>query len=229
MTRPKIQFRPASEAFAEELAKDPLRDFYTRWDTITAEDVAALRTALERASREEDIQAFLRAHPLLLIQHLGGGHGRWVLPKPRLGSHYVPDFIIGDRDSGGRRWIAVELESPLRPMFTKGGDPSRYLSRAIRQILEWRSWLTANRAYAIAPRDADGLGLEDIDSELSGLIIIGRRGLGPNPRGLRRRLERDHRIEIHSHDWLIDRAEGRVSDLVRQRAAAKGSRTRTLR
>lgn len=215
MTEPRIRFRPASEVFEEELAKDPLRDYYTKWDTINMKDVAALRTTLKRATKEEDLQAFLRDHPLLLIQHLGGGHGRWVLPKPRLGSHYVPDFIIGDRHSGGRSWVAVELESPLRPMFTKAGDPSRYLTRAIRQVLEWRTWLMANRAYAIAPPDADGLGLEDIDSDLEGLIIIGRRGLGPNPVGLRRRLERDHRLEIHSYDWLIDRAEGRVLELDR--------------
>ncbi len=194
-------------------AKDPLRDFYARWDAITASDVASLQAAIDGATTEQDLQEFLTAQPVLLIQHLGGGHGRWVLPKPRLGSHYVPDFIIGDRDSDGRRWIAVELESPMRPMFTKAGDPSRYLTRAIRQLLDWRTWLAQNRSYAIAPRDEDGLGLEDIDSDIAGLIIIGRRGLGPNPRGLRRRLERDHRLEIHSFDWLVERADGRVASL----------------
>lgn len=158
LSRPKIRFRPASELFAEELAEDPLGDFYTRWDTVTSKDVTALRTAIETASREEDIQAFLRAHPLLLIQHLGGSHGRWVLPKPRLGNQYVPDFIIGDRDSGGRRWVAIELEGTTRLAFTKAGDPSRHLTRAIRQILDWRAWLTANRPYAIAPPDGGRLG-----------------------------------------------------------------------
>lgn len=49
-------------------------------------------------------------------------------------------------------------------------------------------WLTNNRAYAIAPREEEGLGLEDVDPQLPGLILIGRRGLGPNPRGFRRRL-----------------------------------------
>ncbi len=78
--------------------------------------MAALRAAVDRATREEEIQAYLWDHPLMLVQHLGGGHGRWVIPKPRLGSEYIPDFIIGDRDSGGRRWIAVELEGPRRPM-----------------------------------------------------------------------------------------------------------------
>lgn len=146
----------------------------------------------------------------MLVQHLGGGHGRWVLPKARLGNQYVTDFIIGDRDSGGRRWIAVELESPKRGMFTRAGDPSRPLSHAIRQILDWRDWLTENHAYAVGPLERQGLGLEDIEPQVPGLVLIGRRGLGPNPRGRRRQLELSNRIEIHSWDWLVERAEGRV-------------------
>lgn len=219
------EIRSAAEAFADDRAKDPLRDFFTVWDDVTTEHVVNLRTAVESARREEDLQAHLQAHPLMLVQHLGGGHGRWVIPKPRLESEYVPDFVIGDRDSGGRRWTAVELEGPTRPMFTKGGDPSRYLSHAIRQLMDWRSWLTANRAYASAPRDEEGLGLEDIDPRLPGLIIMGRRDLGPNPRGLRRQLEQDHRLEIHSYDWLIERAEGRVRELERHHASLRASST----
>jgi hypothetical protein len=35
------------------------------------------------------MQSYLSAHPELLIQHLGGGHGRWVIPQKRLGAEYL--------------------------------------------------------------------------------------------------------------------------------------------
>jgi hypothetical protein len=47
------------------------------------------------------LQRHLATNPLLLVQHLGGGGGRWMLSQKRLGSEYVPDFVIGERSSGG--------------------------------------------------------------------------------------------------------------------------------
>jgi hypothetical protein len=211
VSKPKsIEFRPASEVFAEWLETHDLKEFFTRWDVVTAGDVLSLRMAIDDAVREEDVQRYLRDRPFLLIEHLGGGHGRWVIPKLRLGSEHVTDFMIGDEDSSGRRWIAVELENPRQSMFTKAGDPSQSLNHALRQIMDWRVWLTNNRAYAIAPRSEKGLGLEDIDPQLPGLVLIGRRGLGPNPRGLRRQLENAHNVQIHSYDWLIERTHQQV-------------------
>lgn len=210
-----FEIRQASAT--EALAADPLREFFTFWTRVTAADVAALRAAIERAEREEDIQQHLQERPLMLVQHLGGGHGRWVIPKLRLGSAHVTDFVIGDRDSGGRRWFAVELESPKHAMFTRGGDPSRYLTHAIRQIADWRAWLTTHHASAVTPREKEGLGLEDVEPQLPGLILIGRRGLGPNPRERRRQFEHDHRLEIHSYDWLVERAEEQVAAYSSQR------------
>lgn len=162
------------------------------------------------------MQRFLERNPRLLIQHLGGGHGRWVVPQPRLGAQYKPDFVIGDEDSNGRHWTAVELEGPQRPMFNKNGDPSRFLWHAIRQIIDWRVWLEANRDYAIRPPDEDGLGLEEISPALPGLIVIGRRAERDRERRrFRRGLASQLNIKIHSYDWLIDRAEGRIASLAR--------------
>jgi hypothetical protein len=162
------------------------------------------------------MQTYLAAHPELLIQHFGGGHGRWVIPQKRLGAEYVPDFVIGERHSGGRFWTAVELEGPQRAMFTKAGDPSRYLWHAIRQIVDWRVWLEHNRDYAARDPSNDGLGLKDISPALTGLIIIGRRqDLPVRRQAFRRGLERQLNVQIHSFDWLLERLEERVSDLHR--------------
>lgn len=226
MSRRLLKIVSVEESLARERAADPLRDFFVLWDEVTRRDVQRLRQALGEARVEADMQAFLAQHPELLIQHLGGGHGRWVLPQKRLGSEHVPDFIIGEQHSGGHFWTAVELEGPQRPMFTRSGDPSRYLWHAIRQVVDWRVWLEHNRDYAARDRAQDGLGLQDISPSLPGLIVIGRRGqVAEDRRAFRRGLQRQLDIEIHSYDWLVDRVEGRIAALAHT-AVQSARRTR---
>lgn len=202
------------EAFAELRRNDPLREYFTSWDRIQASEVEMLIRALNDARREEDIQQFLQANPKFLIQHLGGGHGRWVIPKQKLGAEHVTDFLIAEKHSFGQEWQAVELESPLKPMFNKNGDPSQHLSHAIRQIQDWRSWLSHNQNYASRLRSEGGLGLTSISPNLQGLILIGRReNLRPQTAGLRRQMVSDLNFRIHTYDYLVEALQGRLQGL----------------
>lgn len=204
----------AIETFEEFRRNDPLRDFFTQWDHVIPDELTTLANALDNATREEDIQQFLQSNPHFLIQHLGGGHGRWVLPKQKLGAEHVTDFLIAEKHSFGFEWQAVELESPLRPMFNKNGDPSQFLNHAIRQITDWRAWLKSNQAYASRPKTDSGLGLTDIDANVKGLILIGRRSaIDPETNARRRQLVQDLNIEIHSFDYLLHSLEGRLVSL----------------
>jgi len=201
---------PMSEVIGQEIYPDR----FVWWDSIRGMDIDAFQAAVDSARREEDVQRYLAANPLMLVQPLGGGHGRWVLPKVRLGSQFVTDFIVGDRDSTGYSWIAVELESPRASMFTRSGDESRALRHAFRQIEDWRSWLTNNQPYARSPSADNGLNLPDITPTLRGWVIIGRRRDTPPGFDARRRQWRDtSNIEVHTYDWLIERAQGRVHGL----------------
>lgn len=209
-----MRIRSASEAFEEFRRNDPLRDFFSRWDHVTPDELSALASVLDGATREEDIQQFLQLNPHILIQHLGGGHGLWVIPKQKLGAEHVTDFLIAERHSFGFEWQAVELESPLRAMFNKNGDPSQCLNHAIRQITDWRAWLKSNQAYAARPKTDGGLGLTDIDANVKGLILIGRRAaIDPETNARRRQLVQDLNIEIHSFDYLLQSLEGRLVSL----------------
>ena len=166
---------------------------------------------LDSATNENEIQEFLQAHPVLLALHLGGGHGRWVHPKPRFGAEHVPDFVIGEKSSVGYEWKLVELESPLMPLFTKAGNPSRYLTHAIRQIDDWKVWLRTNQNYASRPKDQQGLGFTDIDLNVPGLILMGRRNaIDPATNDRRRQMMTKMNIEIHSYDFLLDAALDRI-------------------
>jgi|SRR5215211_2724776 len=99
-------------------------------------------------------------------------------------------------------------------MFNQRGDPSRFVWHAIRQIVDWRVWLEFNRDYAVRDPAEGGLGFTDISFSVHGLIIIGRRkDLDPGRRAFRRELGRQLRIDIHTYDWLVSRAEGRVASL----------------
>jgi len=206
-----VKLSNTKELLKRRLEKDPLRDFFIWWDEINEKDVEALTLNIENAKCEEEIQQFLQNNPKYLIQHLGGGHGRWVLPKKKLGAEYITDFVIGERHSFGFDWQAVELESPKRKMFNKNGDPNQYLNHAIRQIQDWRAWLNRNQNYACRSRDENGLGLTDVTPNIAGLIIIGRRkDIDSKTNDRRRQMVQDLNIEIHSYDFLVNNLKGRI-------------------
>ena len=206
-----------------------IEKYFVHWDAaISAELVEEFRSRLDSATTEQDMQAFLASHPTLLVQPLGGGHGRWVIPQKRLGAEHVPDFMIAEKSPIGFEWTAVELESPKAKMFTKAGELSATTNHAIRQIEDWRVWLGRNRDYATRPHSASGLGLVDVDANVPGWVIIGRREeVSPDTHGRRR--ERGHRmgLRIHSYDWLLERAAARVrAPLAARGASAKTGRAR---
>ncbi len=193
----------------ELITKMPLNEFYVHPHEISQGDVDSLRSALEAADGEPAMQTYLEEQSFLLVQHLNGGHGRWVIPHKRLGAHFVPDFLIGDKDSMGFHWIAVELKSPTSPLFNAKGDPSKELTHAIRQIMDYRNWIGKNIDHATRSREELGLGLTDINDKLPGLIIMGRRAkLNSSTRDLRKRLGNEHKIEIHTYDWLVNTTQG---------------------
>ncbi len=195
---------------------DYLPEFFVQWDYISREQLSDLQTVLDKATREADMQAFLQSNPQAIVQHLGGGHGRWVIPQKRLGAEHVPDFVIGERHSFGFEWQVVEIESPSAKMFTKSGNPSTTLSHAIRQITDWRAWLRRNQDYASRPQIMSGLGLTDIDANSIGLILLGRRNeVDPSTSERRRQMCADLNIQIHSYDWLVSNMLGRIESLER--------------
>ena len=162
------------------------------------------KKTLNSAKNERPLQAFIEQNPKILAALMIGHLGRWVVPQKRLGSEYVTDFIVGDLSSYGFKWVAVELESPTAPLFSKNGDPSAKLSHAIRQIQDWRSWLADNRSYAQRKTSRGGLGLFGIRSRLPGFIFIGRRNcLADKDKNLRAQMSEDLNIEICTYDRLL--------------------------
>jgi hypothetical protein len=178
------------------------------WD-ITRAEISEFRRILELANDERPLQKYLEEHPELL----GGNNGRRVIPQKRLGAEFVPDFLMSETNSGGTYWTLVELQSPRTNFFTKSGRPTKQLDEGIRQILEWRRWLAANRDYAQRSNHRNGLGLGGIDDKAKGLLLIGRERYKIEAESEQlRQLEYNHRISIHTYDWLARRADRVASE-----------------
>lgn len=215
-----IELKPLSELAKELRENGPLRKYHVDWDDITQDDVINLKDVIDNADSEEDIQQYLKVNPKPLVQHLVGGHGRWVIPKAKLGSNLVTDFILGVKHSYGYEWTLVELESHSKKLFKKSGEFTAMLNQAINQIEDWRHWLKDNRDYATRSLAENGLGLTSIDQNAQGHILIGRDSqfntmdaeAKARSDNYRRSANNDRRIKIHTYDYLLRTLEGRLQD-----------------
>ena len=203
------QVNLARVTYQKQRARRELDDSAAHWDRLTLQDAVGLQDLLDQDPQEADVHKFLEGHPEYLVQVLGGGHGRYQLSKKRLGSEFVPDFLVAEMSSIGIEWHAVEIESPRTTVCRQDGLATSGLNHAIGQIRDWRQWLMNNLDYARRPAEQNGLGLVGIDPRLSGLVVIGRRQQYPSRYNeFRRQMIDRERIVIHSFDWLVDVARG---------------------
>lgn len=148
---------------------------------------------------EKPLQLFLASNPSLLSSLAPPGGCYWCLDRPRLGSEYIPDFLLASRTSVGIQWAMIELESPLEKILTKAGLPAKKVAEGLKQIRDWRIWVRDNVNYARTQ-----LGLKDIDAECVSYLIIGRRSnLDPKQAKLYRELS-DNNTVVMSYDRLRD-------------------------
>ncbi len=203
------QVQLARVTYQKQRAQRELDNSAAKWDRLTPQDAMSLQALLDQNPQEADLHRFLEDHPEYLVQVLGGGHGRYQISKKRLGSEFVPDFLVAEISSIGIEWHAVEIESPRTAACRKDGRAASGLNHAIDQIRDWRQWLMHNLDYARRPAEQKGLGLVGIDHRISGLVIIGRRQQYPGIYNeFRLQMIDRERIEIHSYDWLVDVARG---------------------
>lgn len=98
---------------------------------------------------EMSVQRFLEHHPCLVPGAFGtvgvSGHAPFpgaLICKPALPdfTRRIPDFMWIARNSVVVSPVLIEIESPNKRWFTKGGQQSAELTQAIGQLTEWRCW-----------------------------------------------------------------------------------------
>jgi hypothetical protein len=175
---------------------------------------------------EQNIHAFIEQHPQLLgFMHWDG----FVKSKFRLAEVFVPDFLVVGLEpySNVPRPLVtfIEVERSTEALFTKSGDPTSFLTHAIRQVQDWKRWVADNRTYLqtvlhrlIAQEipaeqgDYPTGGREDIRRSIAHgfhdryLVIAGRRDpMRLEDQLLLAQMNRDlHEIRIITYDVLLD-------------------------
>jgi hypothetical protein len=168
---------------------------------------------------EQVLQAYLETYPVLLLHAVLDGFypvasGRSALfSKVRLGAEFELDFAYCSGNSMGTYWTFIELERPDFALFNRSGDPSKYLSHALRQVADWNAWIDDNAAYAsdtlaglVDDSPAQWQWPHNFRRPITSLIVIGRRQhLTTDANRRRAQMCVEHpRLEIVTYDRLFD-------------------------
>lgn len=166
--------------------------------------VEELASLINKDAPESDLQSHLQNHRYILSVQFP--HCHHVIPRVRLGSQFEADFLCLDIPSSGYEWYGIELESPKKKVITKSGRKTADLEHALQQIRDWRFWIRSNINYA-----RNELGLKNIDDNLRGVVIVGRReSFNDKFNFLRRQVLYDELIEVRSWDGIIEWARKRA-------------------
>lgn len=112
-------------------------DLINRLKTVKTEFDNLLNTA----HREEELQVYLKANPLMIQPHSR------VFPKQKLADDFITDFVLASTLSQGIKYTFVEIERANMPIFNKSGDFSQQFNHAAKQTLEWDNWLESNIVF----------------------------------------------------------------------------------
>lgn len=188
----------------EPIEIDPLVEALTPEQVI--KDAGEFERLLDSRVNEQEVHEFLAHHSYFFngIIRLYGASP--LCSKIKLGSEFEVDFACFDAGTAGPEWHLIEIERPGPPLFTDTGNPSAPLTHAIRQVLDWQSWIHENLDFIRKL-------LPYIEYPL-GYVFLGRRHeLTPATAKRLRRLNYEHRasLEIHSLDWFAAQARSVIN------------------
>ncbi len=109
---------------------------------VLKKEVHEFEDLLNKSEKEEEVHQYLKNNSSLL--------GITSLIKPiskfKLGSEYIPDFVIRETIEG---CIFIEIEKANLRLFKRNPEieKTQELNHAIQQIDNWRSWISQNYDY----------------------------------------------------------------------------------
>ena len=108
-------------------------------------------------------------------------------------------------------YLLVEIESPIRELFRKDGDPRQDLMHAISQIEDWTQYIESNKQKV-----ENELGLTGITANPRTLVVIGRSAslTEDNRRKLAAMQANHNKLQILTYDDLIVRARTNIERIL---------------
>lgn len=149
---------------------------------------------------EHRIHQFLSKHAHIFFRDEIGF--ATVISKLRFGADHVSDFVVVyDNWSDGVRYKLIEIERPDTPPFTKDGVATARLSKAIQQVLSWKTWLNEHitESKRLFPSFFHYTGVQPV---FEFEIVIGRRENTKHAMEHRRALSKALGVELRSFDSL---------------------------
>jgi hypothetical protein len=186
------------------------------WDLLNSKAKYLREQIVERWQRlldrygdnEHRIHKFLSDNANMFFVNHRQSH--FVISKLRLGSDIIPDMVIAnDFWSLGIGYDFIELKKPSDLAFTKEGNASAALSRAIQQSLNYKYWLQTHVVEA-QKRLGTCNGRDDFDRIFRFMIFIGRRDEMMKWQRQRKALSEGLNITIRSYDALTDTLRGKL-------------------
>lgn len=143
--------------------------------------------------REETVQQFIQANPILLQQFAP----QRLYHKPPLLTKYTADFAVLNNKG---ELILIEIEKPNKRLLKKDGGISAEFQHAIDQVRDWLHLVEEHRAAAL---ECMGLKPEEVVS-IRGVVIMGRDGsCAPNHLRKLKWTDFGHGITFYTYDDLI--------------------------
>ncbi len=109
--------------------------------------------------KEEELQRFLTNHPVLLDPFVTE-----LRSKHQLGDDFITDYVVRRINN---EYVLVEIENSTDKVFTREGQFTTSVTKALSQVRDFQAWVADNIAYA--QKKLPGIRRPD------GLVVIGRR------------------------------------------------------
>ncbi|MET7876564.1 Shedu anti-phage system protein SduA domain-containing protein [Micromonospora profundi] len=193
----KHQVHGSGNEFTERL----IRIFSAGSISVSTALIDKFEALIAKDLREEEYQRYLNAHPIILDPLAAE-----IVPKHRLGSDYITDFVIRRHDG---RYLVVEIEKPQDRIFTAAGDFTAPFSHALGQVLDFQGWVAEQNSYARSK-------LPHIENP-RGLLVMGRRSdlTEHQERKLRRWCANSNSIDVVTFDDLVSSGRQLLASLRR--------------
>jgi len=186
------------------------KDMFIRWSLLNMEGKRFHKSIIDDWNKLLKINHKEEVYHKFISENIGlfytpGWHSVLAINKLRLDVNHIPDLvIIRDNFSNGLIYNIIELKKPSDMVYTKSGNPSSVLTKAIQQIQNYAQWLKENRTEAQRLFPSLGLRLH-IDPTIVFTIIIGRRDIEAENINKRNNFAKSLEINIRSYDFLTDR------------------------
>jgi Domain of unknown function (DUF4263) len=197
---------PLGTAFTQLALTDPdivgeiVHALSSKWLSFGPSELDEYERLLEQRPEDEpSLHAFFERYPQMLDPMVVQ-----VWSKPDFHGYNEPDFLIRRSDNS---YLVIEIEHAAKPIMTQADQPSAYVTQAVRQVNDYRSFLLERLVEArhFFPH------IDDPDC----LVVIGLENqlLPSQASALQQENRSRNKLRIVGFDWILRRARAVLTNV----------------